>query len=355
MLYAFKRSLNERHKFAKIFRERLTEPLHLNVMAFFVLLFGKFHHKVAFDLVVRQQLAFSILHAARQAAARGLRKISVVEFGVASGTGLLNMCAIATEVMRTTSVMIDIYGFDAATGMPPPIDHRDHPEHWQHGDFPMDVDRLREALPDFAHLIIGDVKETIPGFLATLSRDAPLAFVSLDLDYYSSTKSALELFKGNAELYASTVVVYLDDIVEESTNPWCGELLAVREFNDETPLRKISPFPALRTKRIFKNALWIDQIFLLHVLDHDDRKARIRRSATVLPNEYLAKRWETRQSVEPRPTPIPADEIPGSPPRDRSALSLMRAVRQLKVIFAKRRESVEAGAGIRRHIGPGCQ
>jgi hypothetical protein len=297
LLYALKRSLNERQKFGKIFRERLTEPLHLNVLAFFALLFGKFQHKVAFDLVVRQQFAFSILHAAEQAAAQGLHKISVVEFGVASGTGLLNMCAIASEVMRTTGVKIEIYGFDAATGMPPPIDYRDHPEHWQEGDFPMDVDRLRDALPPFAHLIIGDVKSTIPGFLATLSSDAPLAFVSLDLDYYSSTKSALELFKGPAELYATTVVVYLDDIVEESTNPWCGELLAIREFNEENALRKISPFPALRTKRIFKNALWIEQIYLLHILDHDNRKARIRRVANVLPNEYLAMRPDTRQPV----------------------------------------------------------
>jgi hypothetical protein len=311
LLYAFKRSLNEKHKFAKIFRERLTEPLHLNVLSFFVLLFGKFHHKVEFDLVVRQQLAFSILHAARQAATRGLRKISVVEFGVASGTGLLNMCAIASEVMRTTGVMIEIYGFDAATGMPPPIDHRDHPEHWQQGDFPMDVHRLSNALPDFAHLIIGDVKDTIPGFLSTLSPDAPLAFVSLDLDYYSSTKSALDLFKGPAELYAAAVVVYLDDIVEESTNPWCGELLAVREFNDENTLRKISPFPALRTKRIFKNALWIDQIYLLHVLDHDDRKPRIRRLANVLPNEYLAMRPEAREPADHRPLEVPVDGIHG--------------------------------------------
>jgi hypothetical protein len=285
--YALKRSLNERDKFRKIFVERLTEPLHLNILSFFVLLFGKFQTKVAFDLVVRQQLAFSMLHAAQQAAMQGISAISVAEFGVASGAGLLNMCAIATEVMRTTGVRIEIYGFDAGTGMPPPIDHRDHPEHWQEGDFPMNVDRLHEALPSFAHLIIGDVENTIPGFLAMLSPKAPLAFVSLDLDYYSSTKKALEVFKGPADHYASTVVVYLDDIVEESANPWCGELLAVREFNEEDLPRKISPFPALRAKRIFKNPLWIEQIYLLHILDHDDRQARIRRGTNFLHNEYL--------------------------------------------------------------------
>jgi hypothetical protein len=287
LLYALKRALNEREKFSKILHERLTEPLHLNVLAVGVALFGTFRQKVAFDLVVRQQLAFSVLYAAQRAVARGTRRITVVECGVASGTGLLNMCAIAAQVMRVTGVKIDIFGFDAGTGMPAPVDYRDHPEHWQEGDFPMDVDRLQAVLPPFAHLIIGDVESTIPSFLARLSVDAPLAFVSLDLDYYSSTKKALELFKGSPELYAPTVVLYLDDIVEDSTNPWCGELLAVREFNEESALRKISPFPSLRAKRIFKNALWLDQIHLLHVLDHDDRVPRIRRGVNVLPNEYF--------------------------------------------------------------------
>jgi hypothetical protein len=39
--------------------ERLTEPLHLNVIAAFVLVFGTFRAKVAFDLVLRRQFAFS--------------------------------------------------------------------------------------------------------------------------------------------------------------------------------------------------------------------------------------------------------------------------------------------------------
>lgn len=131
------------------------------------------------------------------------------------------------------------------------------------------------------------------------------------MDYYSSTKNALELFKGPAELYAATVVLYLDDIVEESTNPWCGELLAVREFNDENTLRKISPFPALRTRRVFKNALWIDQIYLLHVLDHEERKPRIRRLANILPNEYLGMRPAARQQADDGPVAVPADGVHG--------------------------------------------
>jgi hypothetical protein len=304
LIYAFKRSLSYRGKYKKIFVERLTEPLHLNVLAVFVLLFGKFEHKVAFDLVIRQQFAFPILHAARQAAARGLHRISMVEFGVASGAGLLNMCAIASEVMRATGVQIDLYGFDTGTGMPTPVDHRDHPEHWQEGDFPMEVDRLRDALPPFAHLVIGDVETTVPQFLESITPDRPLAFVSLDLDYYSSTKKAMAIFEASADLYLPTVLVYLDDIVEESANPWGGERLAVREFNERVALRKIAPFPVLRSKRIFKNPQWIDQIYILHVLDHEERQAKIRRGIHVLPNEYLGLRPEVRQSAKVVPTEV---------------------------------------------------
>jgi hypothetical protein len=297
LVYAFKRSISHRGKYEKIFVERLTEPLHMNFISLFVLLFGKFEHKVAFDLVVRQQFAFPILHAARQAAARGLRRITMVEFGVASGAGLQNMCGIAAEVMRATGVQIDLYGFDTGTGMPAPVDHRDHPEHWQEGDFPMDVDRLRNALPPFAHLVIGDVENTIPEFLSTLSPDRPLAFVSLDLDYYSSTKKAMAIFQAPPELYLPTVLVYLDDIVEESTSPWGGEQLALNEFNQEVELRKIAPFPMLRAKRIFKNPQWIDQIYVLHVLDHEERRAKIRRGIYVLPNEYIGVRPEVRDPL----------------------------------------------------------
>ena len=289
LIYAARRAMNH-EKLGKIFLERLTEPLHLNLISPFVLLFGSTERKIAFDLVVRQQFAFSILHAAQLAAAQGLERISIAEFGVASGAGLQNMCAIAADVMRATKVAIDIYGFDTGTGMPKPVDYRDHPEHWQQGDFPMEVDRLRQALPPFAHLIIGDVETTIPRFLADLSPQAPLGFVSLDLDFYSSTAKALSVFQAAPALYLPTVVVYLDDIVEDTTNPWCGEQLAVAEFNAANALRKIAPFPLLRTKRIFKNARWIDQIYLLHVFDHESRRPAIRRGVHVLPNEYLGVR-----------------------------------------------------------------
>ena len=44
---------------------------------------------------------------------------------------------------------------------------------------------------------------------------------------------------------------------------WAGELLAINEFNAEREMRKIEQYRFLRLRRIFKNARWIDQIFIL--------------------------------------------------------------------------------------------
>ena len=41
-----------------------------------------------------------------------MRTVSIVEFGVATGAGLMNMASIARRVMEATGVAVKIYGFD---------------------------------------------------------------------------------------------------------------------------------------------------------------------------------------------------------------------------------------------------
>ena len=84
--------------------ERLTEPLHLNLISAGVALFGGVRSKAAFDLVVRRQHAYGLLKAADEAKARGLREVTVVELGVASGTGLLNICEVGARMTEETGV-----------------------------------------------------------------------------------------------------------------------------------------------------------------------------------------------------------------------------------------------------------
>jgi hypothetical protein len=282
------RRLFQPGKFRKIFVERLTEPVHLNIFSLFVALFGSYRMKVAFDLVVRQQYAFPILWVADAAKKQGLSRVTLIEFGVANGAGLLNMCRIAERTTKATGIDFRIVGFDTGAGMPAAVDYRDLPDVFQQGDFPMDVARLRKSLPDFAELIIGDVKDTIPQFLQSVTADAPVGFVAVDVDYYSSAKDTLNVLQGRPNQYLPVVPVYLDDIALDSCNPWTGELLAVHEFNDENKKRKIAPFTVLRSNRIFKNTQWIDRMFAAHIHDHVLRSPAVRRAEKwVISNEYI--------------------------------------------------------------------
>lgn len=258
----------------KLFREYLTQPLHVTLLAGFCYLFGTFRQKVAFDLVRRRQTAYGLLQAADWAKELGLDAITAIEVGVASGAGLWNLITVGERVSRETGVRIEVVGFDTGTGLPPPIDHRDHPEVWQGGDFAMgDGEALRRSLPANARLILGDVAETVPRFVAELRAETPIGYVAMDVDYYSSAKHAMQLFLGLPEMYLPVTIVYFDDVGGfPGANDWCGERLAIREFNEEQPLRKIQRDEFLRYRRVYKDSDWIERIYHLHVLDHPIRR-----------------------------------------------------------------------------------
>jgi hypothetical protein len=82
--------------------------------------------------------------------------------------------------------------------------------------------------------------------------------------------------------------LYLDDVWYEQHNPWCGELLAIQAFSETHEMRKIAPFTNLRGKRLFRNARWIDQMYMAHVLDHLARQPGVgsftRRSGRRVPS-----------------------------------------------------------------------
>lgn len=257
----------------RLLADRLGEPLHLNVASVFVKLLGGFRAKVAFDLVERRRYAFPLLKAADYAKAQGIRKIHVLEFGIAAGAGLVNLAWLAGQVTAETGVEIGVVGFDAGTGMPRPRDHRDYPEEFIEGDFPLpDKAALARVLPANVRVVYGPVAETVRDFVAGI--DAPIGFAVLDLAYYSSTVEALAALTGPPELYLPMTLVYLGAIRIDNANPAVGELLAVREFNASRPLRQIHPFTSLRDKRVFRRAAWLDQIHTLHVLDHPRRSGK---------------------------------------------------------------------------------
>lgn len=280
--------LRRRDIWQRIGTERLTEPLHLNLIALLVAAFGNTRAKIAFDVLVRQQHAYGLLHGADRARAEGLREVTVVELGVGAGTGLLNLCHLAAQVERATGVHFHITGFDTGRGMPPPTDYRDHPELYASGDYAMDHQSLTAALPPDARLILGDLSETMDDFVAQLSPEAPLGFVTLDVDFYSSTRRALKLFTGPPACYFPYVTVYVDDVALPTHTRYAGEQLAMSEFNDANALRKLEFDRFLIHSRVFKHAEWLAHMYKLHVLDHPRRTDVTRAGGVQVANPYLA-------------------------------------------------------------------
>ena len=274
----------------KLALEYLSAPLHIIVAAMFVRLLGDFRSKVLFDQVRRRQHAFGILEAADIARSQNVAEVTVIEFGVASGAGLMNMAQICRAVTKLTGVRFKLVGFDTGGGLPQAVDHRDHPEMFVEGDYPtVDMTALRDSLPPFASLVLGDVKETVPEFVKNLDGNSPIGYISFDLDYYSSTKDAFEILLGSSEFYLPVFWVYFDDVSGRWFNDWCGELLAIQEFNDTQAHRKLHHNTFLKTRRFFKNAEWIDMMRTVHVLDHPVRSVGDRpREAKVIGNAALS-------------------------------------------------------------------
>ena len=130
-------ALKQRAAWAALLRERLSEPLHISALSLLVLAFGSFRAKVYFDIYRRPQHAFGLLYAADQANRLGVKTITAIEFGVATGAGLVNICDLAATVSKETGVNFNIVGFDSGQGMPPPRDYRDQSHLYAAGDFPM--------------------------------------------------------------------------------------------------------------------------------------------------------------------------------------------------------------------------
>jgi hypothetical protein len=210
----------------------------------------------------------------------------------------MNIIEISKCVTKITGINFKIYGFDTGTGMPPARDYRDHPEAYQEGDYPMNREALAAHLPGNAELIIGEVKDSVEEFLDRLPVDSPIGFVSIDVDYYHSSKDALKIFQGDdPRKYLPITLVHLDDITLEPHNTSCGQLLAVEEHNNDHGLRPIEYHRFLENSRIFRRPAWIKQIFFMHTLDHPSRQtvARSEKQRSLL-NPYLSYKGNAENS-----------------------------------------------------------
>ena len=214
----------------------------------------------------RMEYAYICFNAAKLAKKLGHNRISVIEYGVAGGRGLLILEEYVSEIKKLLGVEIDIYGFDSGKGLPKPVDYRDLPYHWKEGFFNMDENLLRSKLK-FANLVIGDIELTYKTFFSKY-KPAPIGAIVHDFDFYSSTKIALSMLKEDKKYYLPRVYCYFDDTVGgeiELYNDYTGERLAIHEFNSSNYDIKLAIPYHLMAK---ENKLWHHQIWISHFFQH---------------------------------------------------------------------------------------
>jgi hypothetical protein len=212
---------------------------------------GSYKFRLKIGAVERPHYGYIVYNAARLAKKLNLTRISVLEFGVAGGRGLLNLEYHAREVEALVSIKIDLYGFDTGEGLPRPLDYRDLPYHWKEGFYKMDVESLRARLTT-AQLVLGNVAVTAKSFFSD-HEPAPIGAVIHDFDFYSSTALALKMFDADEKYFLPRIYCYFDDT-------------AINEFNQTHEHKKLAvPYHLLARKAVES---WHHQIFIYHDFRH---------------------------------------------------------------------------------------
>jgi hypothetical protein len=191
--------------------------------------FSSYASRRKIGAVDRPQYDYCVYNGALLAKKLGYNGISVLEFGVAGGRGLLNLEHCANHIRKLLSINIMIYGFDTGKGLPEPLDYRDLPYHFKKDFYEADVQKLRAKLKT-AKLILGDVRETAETFLEKY-KPHPIGAIMFDLDFYSSTAGALKIFESDEKYFLPRLFCYFDDVTGselELYNDYTGERLAIR-------------------------------------------------------------------------------------------------------------------------------
>jgi hypothetical protein len=218
---------------------------------------------------LRPNYTYSVYHAASLAKRLNHESVSVIEFGVATGRGVLFLENIAERIGKELKINIEIYGFDLGNGLSAPKNFKDLPYWFQAGFYKMNKNLLKKKLK-ITKLIIGDVKHSVNFFLKNY-KHAPIGAIFNDLDYYHSTINSFKIFNSpNLKKYLPRIFLYFDDIVGtelEMYNSFSGELLAIKEFNIKNKNKKITQNQNLISS---SNEKWRYQIYYFHNFKHHD-------------------------------------------------------------------------------------
>jgi len=228
---------------------------------------GNYSFRIMAGAVDRPEYGYCVYEAALLAKRLGYKEISVLEFGVAGGQGLLSLEKHSETIHKQLNIGITMYGFDTGEGLPEPEDYRDLPYHWKKGFYRMDQEKLRNRLK-YAKVVFGNVKKTVSAFFGEYN-PPPVGAVSFDLDFYSSTVDALRIFENDEKHFLPRVFCYFDDITGNNIalyNDYTGVRLAIKEFNEAHADKKLTKAHYLLARRVVQP--WYHRIRIMHHFTH---------------------------------------------------------------------------------------
>ena len=157
------------------------------------------------------------------------RPLTYYEFGTGSGNTLQRAISVLRHIPGSR-----IYLFDSFAGLPPTADPRDALSGWNEGDFAFSEDYIRELILgsgfplDRVKFHKGYFEQTLTSALFNELQSSPPAFVTVDVDYYSSTRTVLDFLM---PMLVSGATFYFDDLWSFDGHPEYGQLKAIAEFN----------------------------------------------------------------------------------------------------------------------------
>ena len=259
-------------KIRRVFTTVFLGPLPLRISIFKGVLqrnpFAKYSTKIRWDAVARPGYSYGMLNAAKLAKSLGILRISALEFGTASGAGLLEMEKISLEIQRETGVSIEIYGFDSMDGLPATSDPLDQVYFWPPGLFQISTETYLPKLKK-TKIITGNVSQTVNKFIREY-QPAVIGFISFDLDYYSSTVEALKIFNAKDAYFLPRVECFMDDTASFEllcASEFTGVLKAIEEFNVDNKSPKIGIKRDIGRLRKLPGD-WFQSIYVAHFLNH---------------------------------------------------------------------------------------
>jgi hypothetical protein len=148
--------------------------------------------------------------------------------------------------------------FDSFRGLPEPVDRADAHVTWHAEDFAFSSEYIRGVIKkarfpqERVRLVEGFYADTLTLSLAAELRPTPPAFVTLDVDYRSSTKAALDFL---APLLPSGCHVFFDDLWSFDGHPDYGQLKALNDWNSQNKRGQLVPSPIFHD-RIYTYFNW---------------------------------------------------------------------------------------------------